>query len=72
MKFKKKQNVAGIRIDTIHNLGTWKGGNKKTYSQKFVSTGKKKGKKITVKVKSCRSKKYGGWSKVYKKKVRCR
>ena len=72
VKFKKKQNVAGIRIDTIHNLGTWKGGNKKTYSQKFVSTGKKKGKKITVKVKSCRSKKYGGWSKVYKKKVRCR
>ncbi|MBR2548158.1 MAG: hypothetical protein IKF07_08210 [Eubacterium sp.] len=71
-KFSKKQGVAGIRIDTIHGLGVWKGGNKKSYSQTFTCRGKKKGKKITIRIKSCRSKKYGGWSKTYKKKVRCR
>ncbi len=72
VKFKKKQGVSGIRIDTIRGLGVWKNGNKKSYSQTFRVNGKKKGKMVTVKVKSCRNKTYGGWSKYLKKKVRCR
>lgn len=70
VKFKKKQGVAGVCIRTIHGLYAWKKGDKKTYSQTFTVRGKKKGKKVTVKVQSYRSKIYGGYSGKYKKKVR--
>ncbi len=72
VKFKKKQKVAGGCIRTIQGLYAWKSGDKKTYKQKFVCRGKKKGKKVTVKFENSRSKTYGGYSGKYSKKVRCK
>ncbi len=72
VKFKKKQGIAGVHIYTINNLNWRLGGNKKSYSKTFTASGKKKGKKITVRVQNYRSKTYGGWSKKLSKRVRCR
>ena len=69
--FKKKQSIAGIQIKT--GGGTvQKNGNKKKYSAKYTVSGKKKGKKIAVKVRCFRSKKYLGFSSWVKKKVKVR
>ena len=72
VKFKKKQKIAGIHVYTIQGMNWWLGGNKKSYHKTFTASGKKKGKKVYVGVKSLRSKKYGGWSGKYSKKVRCK
>ena len=69
VKFRKKQGIAGVRIRT-KDLYATKYGNKKKYSVWFTLNGKKKGKKTTVSVESFRSRKYGGWSKKYRKKVK--
>ena len=71
VKMKKKAGIGGIYIST--KAGSKKAGkDKKTYTKNFKFSGKKRGKKITVKVQSYMSKTYGGWSKVTKKKVRVR
>lgn len=70
VKFKKKQGVAGIQLHTSHGFTVLLNGDKKTYSKTFKVSGKKKGKKLKVSVKSRMSKKYDSWSGTYKKKVK--
>ena len=72
VKFKKKQGVCGIQLHTSHGYTVWLGGDKKKYSKTFTVSGKKKGKKVKISVKSRRSKKYDGWSGTYKKRLRVR
>lgn len=72
VKFKKKQGIRGIYIGTIQGMYAWKKGNKKSYSQTFTASGKKKGKKLKVRVKSWMSDAYGGESGTYSKKVKAR
>ena len=72
VKFKKKQGIAGIQLHTSHGSTVWLGGNKKSYSKTFTVSGKKKGKKLRVSVKTLMSKKYDSWSGTYKKKVKIR
>jgi hypothetical protein len=72
VRFRKKQGIAGVYIGTLHNLYAYKKGNKKVYAQTFTCTGKKRGKKVIVKVKNWRSSIYGGYSKYYKKRVKVR
>ena len=69
--FKKKQNIAGVQVWTRDGT-TQKNGNRKKYTVKYSVSGKRKGKKLTVKVKSFRSKKYLGFSGWTKKKVKVR
>ena len=75
VKLKGKQDLAGLKICTIQGLYNWKKGNKTTYSQKFQCRGKKKGKKITVKIYGARYYEDGYFSnftETYKKKVKVR
>lgn len=69
VSFKKKQGVAGIYI-RCKELYARKGGNKKKYAVNFTLNGKKKGKKVIIRVQSFRSSKYGGYSKELKKRVK--
>ena len=70
VKFKKKPGIAGIRLRTSHGYSGWLGGNKTSYSKKFVVSGKKKGKKLKVSVRALMSKQYDSWSGTYKKRVK--
>ena len=69
--FKKKQNIAGVQVWTRDGT-TQRNGNRKKYTVSYSVSGKRKGKKLTVKVKCFRSKKYGGFSGWTKKKVKVR
>ena len=68
--FRKKQGVAGIQLKTSPGATVWLGGDKKKYSKSFTVSGKKKGKRLKISIKSRRSKKYDSWSGTYKKKTR--
>lgn len=72
VKFKKKPGIAGIQLRTSHGYTVWLGGNKTAYSKTFTVSGKKKGKRLTVKVRALMSKKYSSWSGNYKKRVKIR
>ena len=65
VKLKKKPGAAGIYIN-----GKKVKGNKKVYKTKLTFDGKKKGKKVTIKVYSYQSATYGGNSPTYIKKVK--
>ena len=65
VKLKKKPGAAGIYIN-----GKLVKGNKKVYKAKVTFDGKKKGKKVTIKVYSYQSTKYKGYSPKASKKVK--
>ena len=69
--FKKKQSIAGVQVKTKDGT-TQKNGNLKKYTVKYSVSGKRKGKRLTVKVRNFRSKKYLGFSGWLKKKIKVR
>ena len=67
VKLRKKPGTYGIYIGTKRLKG-----NKKTYTTTFTQSGKLKGKKLKVAVYSYQHSKYGGYSPIYRKKVKVR